>query len=64
MLKFIERLHKNQNGAEGLEKLLIIGAVIIPLLGILIWFKDDITEWLLDLWAQVRGDTSDYRYEP
>lgn len=56
------RLHRSEQGAEGLEKLLIVGAIVLPLLGILIWFKDDITSWLTDLWGQVRGDTTDYRY--
>ena len=51
------RLHRDDRGAEGLEKLLIIAAVVLPLLAILIFFGDDIVEWLTDRWEDVKGES-------
>jgi hypothetical protein len=60
----MKRLHNDDRGAEGLEKLLIIGAIVIPLLGILIYFKDEIAEWLGSLWEEVRDDNDNsYDYD-
>ena len=47
------RLHRDERGAEGLEKLLIIAALVLPLLGVLIIFRDRISEWVADVWSGV-----------
>ena len=52
----LRRLHNDQRGAEGLEKLLIIGAIVIPLLGVLIFFRNEISEWVEGLWESIRGE--------
>jgi len=54
------RLHRSEQGAEGLEKLLIIGAIVLPLLGLLLLFRDRITELLTGNWEEVAGDTNDF----
>jgi len=51
----LKRLYRDDRGAEGLEKLLIIAAIVLPLLGLLIWFRDEIGEWAQSLWNSVRG---------
>jgi Flp pilus assembly pilin Flp len=55
MMKQLKRLHRDEQGAEGLEKLLIIAAVILPLLGLLIWFRDEIGAWVTEIWERARG---------
>lgn len=50
------RLYRDERGAEGLEKLLIIGAIVLPLLAILILFRNDISEWLSDKYDTVKDD--------
>lgn len=50
----LARLHRDEQGAEGLEKLLIIAAVVLPLLGLLIWYRDDIGKWLGTAWEKYR----------
>ena len=55
-LAVLKRLHKDDRGAEGLEKLLIIAVIVLPLLGLLIWFRDDIAEWVGGLWTRIKGD--------
>ena len=51
----LKRLHADDRGAEGLEKLLIIAAVVLPLLGLLIFFSKDLMAWVKGLWEQLKG---------
>ena len=55
-LALLKRLHEDDRGAEGLEKLLIIAVIVLPLLGLLIWFRNDISEWVGGLWSQIKGE--------
>jgi len=54
------RLYRCEKGAEGLEKLLIIGAIVIPLLGLLIIFRGKITDWTQGMWNNVQDDSQSY----
>ena len=45
LAKFFRRLRRDERGAEGLEKLLIIAAIIIPLLGVLWVAKNWISDY-------------------
>ncbi|NQU75960.1 MAG: hypothetical protein HQ546_06595 [Planctomycetes bacterium] len=56
----IGRFHRDEGGAEGLEKLLILAAIVLPLLGVLIWFRNDIKEWVSGLWQQQKGESQDW----
>lgn len=53
----IGRLHRCEQGAEGLEKLLIIAVVVLPLLAVLIYFRDWIAEWLSDSAQDIRDES-------
>lgn len=61
--KQLKKFWADEQGAEGMEKLLIVGVIILPLLGILIWFKDDITEWVQGIWGEVQEDNGDYKFD-
>ena len=60
----VKRLYRSEDGAEGLEKLLIIGAIVIPLLGVLIFFRNEISEWVSGAWDDVQDDVDDIPVEP
>lgn len=49
------RLWKDESGAEGLEKILIIAALVLPLLGVLLYFKDAIVEWLSGSYSEIKN---------
>ena len=51
-----KRLHRDEQGAEGLEKLLIIAAIVLPMLGLLIFFRGAINDWVNNQWGEVSGD--------
>jgi len=53
----LTRLMRDERGAEGLEKLLIIAAIVLPLLGVLLYFKGWLVEWLADSAEQVKDDS-------
>lgn len=59
----LKRLYRCERGAEGLEKLLIIGAIVIPLLGILVYFRGALSDWVGTMWNSVVGDSSN-SYDP
>lgn len=54
------RLYRCEKGAEGLEKLLIVGAIVIPLLGLLIFFRNEIREWTTGAWEDVRDESDQF----
>ena len=54
------RFWHDERGAEGLEKLLIVAAIVLPLLGLLIFFRNEIGEWVTDMWGDVRDDADDF----
>ena len=55
----LKRLHADERGAEGLEKLLIIAVIVLPLLGILIFAKNAIIAWVTGKWNEITGISDD-----
>ena len=52
----VKRFNADQQGAEGLEILLIVAAIVLPLLGLLIYFRQAIGRWASDMWTSIRGE--------
>lgn len=48
-------LWRDDSGAQMVEKILIVAAISIPLLGMLLFFSDEIKEWGSERWDQIRG---------
>ena len=48
------RMHRDEKGADLVEYVLIIAAVALPVLGIVIWFKDEIGTWISEAFEEVR----------
>lgn len=58
------RLHRDEGGAEMLETLLIIAAIVLPLLGLLIWFRNDIGNWVRSIWSEQKSEAEDFDSSP
>ncbi len=56
----LKSAHREEKGAEGLEKLLIVAAIVLPLLGLLIYFRDYINEWVGEETESMRGDADSF----
>jgi len=48
-------LHRDEQGADMLEYILIVAAVALPLLAVVIWFWKDIASWAGQLWESAKS---------
>jgi len=55
----LKQLERDETGAQGLEVLLIIAAVVLPLLGLLIIFRNEIRDWVVGIWKKARGEAEE-----
>ena len=63
MLKWIGRklgaLHRDDQGADMVEYVLIVAAVALPLLAVIIWFWKDISRWIGEVYANIRSGNAE-----
>ena len=52
----LKRLERDETGSQGLEMLLIIAAIMLPLLGLLIIFRNEVREWVVEIWKKIIGE--------
>ena len=48
-------LHRDEQGADMIEYILIVAIVSLPLLGVLIYYWHDIARWTKDEWDKAKG---------
>ena len=53
--KKIKALHRDEQGADMVEYVLIVAAVALPLLAVIIWFWKDISGWVSDNYQAIKG---------
>lgn len=55
------RLHRDDRGAEALEKLLLVAVVVLPFVGVLIFFREQLDEWVRGNWEDIvaEGEVED-----
>jgi hypothetical protein len=58
ILEKLKGLHRDQTGSQGLEKLLIIAAIVLPLLGLLIIFRNEIKDWVVQVWKDTQDQAT------
>jgi len=57
--KEIMKIHNDENGADMVEYILVVGAIALPLVAVIIWFWKDISAWAGRLWNGVKGGTTE-----
>lgn len=55
ILKRLRSLHEDEQGADMIEYVLIVAAVALPILALIIYFKDDLVSWVEDQWSNITG---------
>jgi Flp pilus assembly pilin Flp len=50
------RLHRDEQGADMVEYALIVLAVALPLIGVIIYFRDELWELISGQWDDVQDD--------
>jgi Flp pilus assembly pilin Flp len=51
----LTKLHRDEQGADMVEYVLIVAAVALPLLGVIIWFWQDISKWVGEVYMVIKG---------
>ena len=59
LAQLARRLHRDEQGADMVEYVLMIAAVALPLLGVLIWFWKDISRWVGEVYSNIRGGSGE-----
>jgi len=52
--KGLKSLHRDEQGADMIEYILIVAAVALPLLGVIIWFWKDISAWVKESYDEAK----------
>ena len=52
--KGLRSLHKDEQGADMIEYILIVAAIALPLLGVIIWFWKDISAWVKESYDEAK----------
>jgi len=52
----LRALHRDERGADMVEYILIIAAIALPVLGVIIYYRNAIYEWIEDSWGTVRDE--------
>jgi Flp pilus assembly pilin Flp len=63
-MESLRRLHRDEAGSQGLEQLLILAAIVLPLLGLLIMFRNELREWVVKVWKDVRDQDGGSTFLP
>lgn len=56
IVKKLRLLHRDEQGADMVEYILIIAAIALPVLGVVIWFWKDISTWASGLWESAKSE--------
>jgi len=63
IVKKLKSLHRDEQGADMVEYILVIAVVALPLVGVLVWFRKEIVQWAAELWEAVKGGEATSPYE-
>ena len=55
----LARLHRDEQGDEGVNKILIIAMIVVPLVIVLIVFGKDIVDFFKKQWDKLTGTSTD-----
>jgi Flp pilus assembly pilin Flp len=53
--RLLRRVYRDEQGANMVEYILIIAAVALPILAILLLYRNDLMEWVQTGWRKVTG---------
>lgn len=51
--------HRDEQGADMVEYILIIAAIVLPVLAIVIIFRDKIKDWMYELFGDVQSQAEE-----
>ncbi len=60
----LRRILADEQGDEGVNKILIIALIAIPIVIVLLVFGRDIVEWFRDKWGELTGEKDEEGFDP
>ena len=54
--KTLQALHRDEQGADMVEYILIVAAIALPVLALVIWFWKDMAIWAKGLWDSAKAE--------
>ncbi len=51
------RFHHDNDGLTSAEMMIIAGLIVIPLVIVLTYFRDEVTKFLKTMWEKISGET-------
>lgn len=58
MKNLLRRLHADEQGANMVEYVLVVAAITLPILALVIIFRDKIFETVNGWWESIKGDAT------
>ena len=58
IVRKLKALHQDEQGANMIEYVLIFAAIALPLILVIVWFKDAIVQWATGLWDTTKSGGS------
>ncbi|MBT3278911.1 MAG: Flp family type IVb pilin [Phycisphaerales bacterium] len=59
MKSLLKKLHKDEQGADLLEYILILALIALPVVALVLFFKSEITTWFMNLFNDYKDSGSD-----
>ncbi len=59
MKTMLKKLHKDEQGADLLEYILILALIALPVVALVLFFKKEITDWFLNLFNEYKEKGSE-----
>lgn len=59
IVRKLRSLHKDEQGADMVEYILIVAAIALPLLAVIIWFRKDIWQWVSDAYEEIKESSAE-----
>jgi len=51
----LKALHRDEQGADMVEYILIVAAIALPALAVVVWFRKDIVSWVNNAWQSIKS---------
>lgn len=55
LVRKLKALHRDDQGADMVEYILIVAAIALPVLAVVVWFRKDIVQWINSAWETIKG---------
>ncbi len=56
--RLTQRFHHDEDGLTSAEMMIIAGLIVIPLVIVLTYFRDQVSDYLKTMWDKIKGETS------